>query len=444
MLWLLFVLLLPMGQVLWADGAATVQSRLLRIQDRDRRYEPEILFQAFTWDAAVDGQKHVWYRHLLAKAKDLAESGVTHVWFPPVSRSVAPQGYMPGDYYDLGHGDALDHNRTLYGSREELETVLKGFKRKGMVCLADVVINHRCASHQENGLWNVFHHPSGKMQWEKWAIARGDVGGTGSPDSGQDFAAAPDIDHGQARVRKDIVDWLRWMMEDVGFDGWRFDFSKGYGPGFVRGYIERTDPVFAVGEYWTSLNYQGSDLLPNQDHHRQELCDWIDGTGGLAAAFDFTSKGLLQVALERGEYWRLQAKDGRQAGLMGWWPSRAVTFIDNHDTGSTQGHWPFPARWVLAGYAYILTHPGMPTIFWDHFYGWGDELHDRIRELARLRHELSIHRNSKLQILEARPQSYVAKVDDKVMLRLGHGHWSPGEAWRHRLEGDGWCIWSRN
>lgn len=29
-------------------------------------------------------------------------------------------------------------------------------------------------------------------------------------------------------------------------------------------------------------------------------------------------------------------------GMIGWWPSRAVTFLDNHDTGSTQAHWPFP------------------------------------------------------------------------------------------------------
>ena len=32
------------------------------------------------------------------------------------------------------------------------------------------------------------------------------------------------------------------------------------------------------------------------------------------------------------------------AGMIGWWPSRAVTFVDNHDTGSTQAHWPFPQQ----------------------------------------------------------------------------------------------------
>ena len=35
-----------------------------------------------------------------------------------------------------------------------------------------------------------------------------------------------------------------------------------------------------------------------------------------------------------------------KAGVLGWWPSRAVTFLDNHDTGSTQAHWPFPAQYL--------------------------------------------------------------------------------------------------
>lgn len=41
-------------------------------------------------------------------------------------------------------------------------------------------------------------------------------------------------------------------------------------------------------------------------------------------------------ALERCEYWRLSDQKGKPPGVIGWWPSRAVTFIENHDTGSTQ------------------------------------------------------------------------------------------------------------
>lgn len=140
----------------------------------------------------------------------------------------------------------------------------------------------------------------------------------------------------------------------------------------------------------------------------------------------------MQAAV-KGELWRLRDPTGKPPGVMGWWPSRAVTFIENHDTGSTQGHWPFPSShvmevwrfslcfwlcaqfqpnastkflilvqfrfwlqpygficyptiWphcILQGYAYILTHPGVPTVFYDHFYDWGDSYHVQIAKLVR-------------------------------------------------------------
>lgn len=46
-------------------------------------------------------------------------------------------------------------------------------------------------------------------------------------------------------------------------------------------------------------------------------------------------QGILHYALHN-EYWRLIDPQGKPTGVMGWWPSRAVTFLENHDTGSTQ------------------------------------------------------------------------------------------------------------
>lgn len=42
-----------------------------------------------------------------------------------------------------------------------------------------------------------------------------------------------------------------------------------------------------------------------QDGHRQRTVNWVDSTGGTNAAFDFTTKGILQEALQRNELWRL-------------------------------------------------------------------------------------------------------------------------------------------
>ena len=140
------------------------------------------------------------------------------------------------------------------------------------------------------------------------------------------------------------------------------------------------------------------------------------------------------AVFDRCEYWRLRDSKGKPPSLLGFWPSRAVTFLENHDTvrcglggadggewvgstgggawghgttvwcaiaapagcwsapsaasqaswarrcspihlpaaadrllqGSSQGHWRFPGHAVEQGYAYILTHPGTPCVFWDH------------------------------------------------------------------------------
>lgn len=70
--------------------------------------------------------------------------------------------------------------------------------------------------------------------------------------------------------------------------------------------------------------------------------NWINATDKQSTAFDFTTKGVLQEAVASCQYWRLKDSNGKPPGLIGWMPKYAVTFIDNHDTGSTQRHWPFP------------------------------------------------------------------------------------------------------
>ena len=97
-----------------------------------------------------------------------------------------------------------------------------------------------------------------------------------------------------------------------------------------------------------------------QDKHRQRTIDWCHETGNKAQAFDFTTKAILQEAIMRKEYGRLRDAQGKPAGVLGWEPQLAVTFLDNHDTGSTQNHWPFPAHAVhqVSPFAELIVLPG--------------------------------------------------------------------------------------
>lgn len=103
----------------------------------------------------------------------------------------------------------------------------------------------------------------------------------------------------------------------------------------MKNYMEKTNPDFAVGEVWDSLAYEDGKPANNQDQHRNALAGWVSAAGGRIRAFDFTTKGVLQAAVE-GELWRLKDPNGNPPGLIGVLPGNAVTFVDNHDTGSTQ------------------------------------------------------------------------------------------------------------
>lgn len=369
---------------------------------------------------------------------------MSHVWLPPPSKSVSLEGYLPNQYYDLD---------SAYGNFESLTSLNKSLLEAGLRPVADIVINHRCADAQdENGIWNHFRddvpHPGAKIDWGPWAITCNDpdFNGSGSQDSGSDYGPSPDLDLSNPKVQEGILDWLFWMEKYVGFQGWRLDFAKGYSPDIARFFISETlDPKdFAVAEYWADAKWSGSTLEYNQDQMRQDLCDWID-QAKVSAAFDFPTKALLQEAVRNCEYDRMRDADGKPPGLLGWWPSHAVSFIDNHDTGSSARHWPFPDDGILQGYAYILTHPGVPCLFWEHIID--PALSKGISDLSNLRRRSGIHSQSKVSILAAEKDMYVALVGDSVLCKLGPrfdmGDLAPSDEWVLSCSGTDWAVWEK-
>ncbi|KAK6280003.1 hypothetical protein POUND7_020270 [Theobroma cacao] len=183
-------------------------------------------------------------------------------------------------------------------------------------------------------------------------------------------------------------------------------------------------------------------------------------------------QGILHSALHN-QYWRLIDPQGKLTEVMGCWPSRTVTFLENHDTGSTQNisaifnplqakldYWPYsihltirslaiPRGKLTQGYAHILTHPGTPVIFYNHFYEFG--IRDVLTELVEARRRAGIHCRSSVKIYHANNEGYVAQVGDTLVMKLMHFDLNPskenqlGGSWQKFIDkGSDYQVWLRH
>lgn len=409
------------GQPLFASADGEVSARA-RASGSARGGDPTVMLQGFYW---TSWKTSPWWGEVGSKAREISGAGIDLIWLPPSSDSASPEGYLPR---------RLDVQDSSYGTAAQLSAAVRALHSAGVRVIADVVVNHRVGTKG----WADFTEPA----WGPDSICSDDEWGQGkgAADTGKGVPYARDIDHTKIYVQNSIKAWLNGLRDNVGYDGWRYDFARGYAPAYMLGYNRATNPSFAVAEIWDDLD------LGNTDAHRQASVDWLDSVNGEIKVFDFTTKGILQQAVRTGEYWRLADRDGRPSGVIGWWPADAVTFLDNHDTGSGPRSevkaeaWPFPSDKLAAGYAYILTHPGIPCVYWPHFFGGG--LKDTITSLIKIRRAAGITSASGVSILKAEQGLYAAVVDGRVAVKLGDKLWGPGPGWKLAAEGPSYAVWT--
>jgi len=272
-------------------------------------------------------------------------------------------GYDPYDYYDLGEFDEKGRVPTWFGTKAELVDLIESAHALGLQVYADLVLNHNSGadSMEENPIdnemrWTKFSLKSGRFprDWECFHPNRYETW------DGEVFGDMPDVCHRTPYVYTELINYARWLLEEIGFDGFRYDLVKGYGGWMVRAIQElralrggKSFKPYAVGECWDCDRTIGEWL--------DEANAWSDNPVG---AFDFPL------------YWRLgelcdnygfSLRKLAERGVLVWdRPGQAVTFVDNHDVGRLH---PIINDKMLA-YAFILTHEGYPCVFWQDYFTW--------------------------------------------------------------------------
>jgi alpha-amylase len=341
-----------------------------------------IIMQAFYWDVPAGG---TWYQTIESKIADWDAAGISAIWLPPVSKAMNggfSMGYDPFDYFDFGDYNQQGSIETRFGSRSELESLINTAHQYNIDVYADIVLNHNSGGDLEanpytgTDTYTDFNPASGKFYRSASDFHPNAVVGS---DEGV-FGGFPDLSHSIPYVQ----DWLwnrsdgvgKYYRDELGFDGWRFDYVKGFGGWVVREWMNNVGG-FAVGEYW--------------DGNAQLLQDWVNSTNRTASAFDFACYYRMDEAFDGNDLTKLQ-------GDMLWKrdAAKAVTFVTNHDTDEI---WD-----KMHAYAYIFTHEGYPTLFYQDYEEWLDQ--------NKLENLMWIHRNlatGGTDILYADNDEYIAR-----------------------------------
>jgi alpha-amylase len=416
-----------------------------------------VMLQAFTWQSC--SQSKTWWNTIKDKAEEIKDT-FDYVWFPPVSDSTSTNGYLPRQ---------LKNYSSSYGSKDELTAAIDSIKPAKAV--ADIVINHRCGTTS----WGDFTNPSfGTVKGSNYqAICSGDEGFSsdeymkkvsssmrGQKDSGDSYASGRDLDHTNVTVQEEIVDWMD-ELKSMGFCGWRYDYVRGYDGKYTGYYNEKTDAQFSVGEYWPE-NF-------NLTAWAYKLNSWVDKTGDSvnslegrkSLVFDFVLKGNMNSVFGQTDNASNKNYDlfANAYNMYRKRPGFAVTFVENHDTGSTQKLWPQDKSDLGAAYALILTHPGVPCVAAEHYFtsGTSDVIgsskvngsdltyHELILKLIELRKSCGIKNMSSIETLTAKSNEYTAKITGQnasVICSLGNKLYDLPEGYTVYVSGTGFAVYT--
>lgn len=372
-----------------------------------------VMLQGFSWDSYNESQWKV-----LEKQADELKGYIDLAWLPQSGKCIETtqvMGYMPYYYFN---------QNSSFGSEAELRSLITKFKAAGIGAIADVVINHR----NTEG-WYTFPAETYKgvtYQMQSTDICKNDDGGetatqaakngvslSQNNDEGTDFGGCRDIDHKSENVQKVIKAYLKYLKDDLGYTGFRYDMVKGFDGSHVADYNDATGVEYSVGEYW-----DGNDKIES----------WINRTNKKSAAFDFQFRYNVRDAVNgaangkvttSSDWSKLNSNDNLMHDAN--YRRYAVTFVENHDTQKrSESEQNDPLRKdTIAANAYMLAMPGTPCIFQPHWNAYKSE----IKEMIAARKYAGITNMSNYANKQSKKTLYVNEVTGtkhKLLVAVGN------------------------
>jgi len=423
----------------------------------------DVMMQAFYWDSyavsedtpGTDKYGDTRWKTLLGKSGEIG-AYFDLIWLPP-SAKASGTGYHPKQY---------SNQSSDWGSRAELQELINAFHNTGTRVVADMVVNHMDASGawcdlstQNFGSYGIFVPDStwiscdDEMNWEEnkpdtlagecWGKAKGEHEDAPWYDGQNEanYTAARDWAHANPKVQEMCRAYTKWMRNEMGYDGFRYDYCKGLHASHFDDYNRAGEAYISFMELWAS-----------NDAMKQAIQDANFNT----MALDFQSKYSWVDELGKwgnyvGRGWGLAADD--------FWKKYAVVWLDSHDNflrgnggefGGEDGKSMDPGLKhdrLMQANALMLSMPGIPCVFYPHWYKYSEE----IKPMINARHCAGVHNESEVKDeiwdkdgdFNKGYQATIVGTNGFIVLQLGTK--ATTESWDPSLtlmaSGTGYSVW---
>ena len=412
---------------------------------------PDVLLQGFYYDSYKDNDSergtdlygNTRWKTLLEQSGEIG-AYFDLIWLPP-SALASGTGYHPRQY---------SNQNSDWGTRADLEKLIAAFHNSGTKVVADMVVNHLEAMSswcdfavQDFGEYGVFQ-PDGS-----WVCSTDEMNNpackedaaecygmaTGAPDDGPsydgqneaNYGAARDMAHDQENVREMYRAYAKWMIDVMHYDGFRYDYCKGFHASHINDYNSAGGAYISFMELWAS---QGA------------IQQAINDAQGNTMSLDFPGKYMaFNDGIAAFNYNGCKASGMLGAGLA----KHAVTFIDNHDTflrdqnefgGPGNSMKPEMQDRLLQANAFLLGMPGVPCVFYPHWVAHKAA----IKDMINARHLAGVHSESPVSNETAEQGGYQCTVQGKngyLILCLGNKAGNTFDGYTRVAYGNGYAMW---
>lgn len=393
-----------------------------------------VMLQGFYWDSFKDTK---WTN--FTKQAPMLGNYFSLIW--------VPQSGFCGGGKSMGYNPLYYFNQTSsFGSEQELREMIKTLKDNGIGTIADVVVNHR------GTLTNWVDFPAEEYkgvtyqmlstdicanddggQTKSWANANG-YQLSSNNDTGEDWDGMRDLDHKSANVNKCVKAYVKYLVDDLGYTGFRYDVAKGFSAQYFAEYSKHAGVQYSVGEHWDNV---------------ENAKKWIDATkiDGVrqSAAFDFQFHYRLADAVSANNWNKLNTSSDYLTKSGSEYNRYSVTFVENHDTqyrsADYKGSCPISSH-ILACNAFMLAHPGTPCVFLKHWLAYKNDIKKMIsaRKLAGIT-------NTSTFSMPYISQYYTSVLADSKLLAIVGSNpkaFTPPATFKKLCEGEGYVYYVAN